>query len=237
MNPVNELLTLTSADVFIGVLEIVMRTMSLGVIFFTKALFGNCALVMWAGASALKDLVCETVTENDKLTDVQFKTIRGGLKELEVISELLNKIWYVFNFMFVLDIIAWLSTELDNGLRTEDWFVRINRFYFWGYFGVSLLLSGEAFRKVPQSLRNCTNIMSGDSITDRLINWSFSMSQMECIRQEFVCRLGQDLEQDVQLHFLIRTTRHANIGLGSMGFYHINYAFIGQVSTIVIPSF
>lgn len=86
--------------------------------------------------------------ESERISIDHLTRIRNGLTELENISAHVNGVWNMLIFVYMLDSVAWLSTDLDFGLRTKDWFLKIHKFYYWGYLGLSLLFSGETFRKV-----------------------------------------------------------------------------------------
>lgn len=167
--PIMEALSLTTLDKFVGVTQIVATASHLVVSYFCVTLFGTFTIILWEVAKAFQELVVRlnfddtsASTNNDveigdadgvpernvRLDDNSFEMITAGFVELDTVSSCLNRIWDVFNFTYILDIIAWLSTELDKGLQTRDWFARIDKFYFYIYFGITLLLSAETFRMV-----------------------------------------------------------------------------------------
>lgn len=152
-----EVWSLTVADKLIGSFQALVIVSKFILLFFTVTVFGNCTVTLWAGASAFKNIVAnldETqgplhVEEQDIPADYDNSTIIDfSFRSLSSISNKVNKIWHMMAFVYVLDAIAWLSTGLDTGLRTDDWFVKLSMFYFLAYMGAAFLFSGETFRKV-----------------------------------------------------------------------------------------
>ncbi|CAL8135218.1 unnamed protein product [Orchesella dallaii] len=164
--------------------------------------FGICCITIWCSVKNFEKVISVSKRNDEKkMLEIhrQFNTLRR-------LCDSINTVWYLLCYWYILDITVWLATDLDKALRTKDWFVKAHMIFFMFYDGVVITLSAESFRKM-HSFRQW--ILKGDGERDE-DNWQiYKRSRKE-------------------IKFLLQEVSEATIGVGSAGFYHIDYAFLGQ---------
>ncbi|CAL8089742.1 unnamed protein product [Orchesella dallaii] len=124
--------------------------------------------------------------------------------ELKDFSNTINNVWDLFCFWYIIDITPFLATDLDFGLRAHDWFAAIKMFRSVFFFGYNISLSGETFRKMQ---------------------WFTSWLLERKNRDVFADNMSE-------LKLLLYELRSGPVGIGTPGFYQVNYSFGAQVSRI-----
>ncbi|CAL8071253.1 unnamed protein product [Orchesella dallaii] len=191
---------------FLGILQIFITLAHNLQLSFTICLFTVCSLSLWSASTRfIEEFVGKKFRNRDEFYE--------GFQELWNVSRAVNSVWSLFCFWYLMDILAWLSTELDTGLMAQDWFVKIHIFYYLTCLGAAVMFSAESYRKM-QRLRLLTlqkGIIGGD-IENNMQNK----------------RNGEN--EDFEMAW-------STICIGASGFYKINYRFIGKITATIITFF
>ncbi|CAL8135235.1 unnamed protein product [Orchesella dallaii] len=136
-----------------------------------------------------------------------FKELYRKFCSLRDLCDSINNVWHFYCYWYILDIIVWLATDLDRALRAQDYYLKVYMVYFMFYDGTVITLSAESFRK------------------------------MHWFRQWIVNRASTETVQRKEIKFMLQEISLSTIGLGSSGFYQLDYSFMGKVSVMVVTFF
>ncbi|ODM95115.1 hypothetical protein Ocin01_11566 [Orchesella cincta] len=132
-------------DVIYAFLQLIVSIPSSFQLFTIIPLLGCCSITIW---SATNTFVDETLVSNNNCKKKSIEVISTEFRELKRLANSINSVWNQFCFWYLMDIVAWYSTELDAGLVSNDWFVKFVILNYLFSFTAVMLLSAESFRKV-----------------------------------------------------------------------------------------
>lgn len=141
---------ITTTDILSTSCYIVIITFSELHMYLKSLLFGLTVLTLWTATNSFQKSVklvnhTESLQRDRKHAQETLMYLYYELKEL---STSMNKVFGLFCFLYIIDIIPYLATDLDFGLRAFDWFdaLKMSRSVF--FFGWNIVISAETYRKV-----------------------------------------------------------------------------------------
>ncbi|CAL8144531.1 unnamed protein product [Orchesella dallaii] len=136
-------------DVIYAFLQFVISVPYSFQLFTVVPLLSCCSITIW---SATSTFVGETLGLTSKIKScvegVEIETISKQFRELKRLVNSINSVWNIFCFWYLIDIVAWYSTELDAGLVSSDYFVKFVIISYLASYTTLLVLSAESFRKM-----------------------------------------------------------------------------------------
>lgn len=139
---------ITTIDHLTCILQILTLTSHVSLLFFIVCLFGNTSITLYSTASGFYETIMKSNNHDVESNDCQVTNMKSVHTDVKSISSSVNSTFHMLCFWYMIDLMSWLSTELDSGLRTNDYFVRCHICYYLVYVCVCLCFSAEAFRKV-----------------------------------------------------------------------------------------
>lgn len=156
----NKIEQITTGDIFLGIMDFLVRLIFELQYQFTVAAFAVSSLTIWIATNNFKGMVKPKMTivvsqEEDKhqylkitREKVSADKIQEGLNELIVLANAVNSAWKQVSFWVILEIAIWFSKDLDVVMKTSDYFWKAYLVILIGYLSAGLFLSAECARKV-----------------------------------------------------------------------------------------
>lgn len=146
----------------IYVMDIVMTSFYILIILMNEMVsymmslaFGICALTLWVATTSFKQtiLLISRKQNSQNCNNHAVMTISYLYDELKDLSLALNHVWSLFIFLYIIDIIPYLATDLDFGLRSKDWFDSMKMVRSIVFFAGIMVICSETYRKVCSTLK------------------------------------------------------------------------------------
>ncbi|CAL8092487.1 unnamed protein product [Orchesella dallaii] len=197
---------LTTGDILLSIVEVVIRYAdSLTLHYMVITLFNAYPLTMWSAAKRFESFILSLRYPWSNAKDAKRKIETQNMiwdmyHELKYLSNVLNSLWSTIIFLAAGDMMLWLAVDMDWGLRASNWYDRARTIFIWSNIFIGMILAAEIIRKMQW-----------------VKMWLLDYHNLQ-----------QYWESREKLELITRELHSHPIGIGSPGFFQIDYPMLGQ---------